>query len=414
MRDRGFGFLNTIEPMLSQFKSSKLLIKNSKLKWMLMAGILVLLGGSIGFVRHAVLSAPTKTSNPAPLNSPRITTINALGRLEPQGEVINVSAASQSMGGSQVIELRVKEGDRVQAGQILAVLDSRDRLQASLQEAEQQVQVARSRLADIQAGAKRGEVTAAQAEIRNLAAQRSGELKTQQAAIARLRAELQSAETELQRNQTLATAGAIAASALDSRKLAVQTAQARLNEAMTASDRTQQTLTAQIQKAKAVLAQTVEVRPTDVNIAQAEVNRAIAATNRIQTELNQSYVRAPKAGRVLKIQTQAGELVSNNGIIELGTTDQMVAIAEIFESDIGNVQNGQTAIITSSSNVFPGQLRGTVQQIGAQIGKKDILNNDPTAATDARVIEVKIQLDQPASRKVANLINLQVNVELQP
>jgi HlyD family secretion protein len=400
--------------MLTQLKSSKFLIKNPKLKWMLMAGILGLLGGSIVFVRHALLSAPTKTSNPAPLSSPRITTINALGRLEPQGEVINVSAASQSMGGSQVIELRVKEGDLVQAGQILAVLDSRDRLQASLQEAQQQVQVAKSRLADVKAGAKQGEIRAAQAEIENLAAQQFGELKTQQAAIARLSAELQSAETELQRNQTLAAAGAIAASTLDSRKLAVQTAQARLNEAITASDRTQQTLTAQIQKAKAMLAQTLEVRPTDINTAQAEVNRAIAATNRIQTELNQSYVRAPKAGRVLKIQTQAGELISTNGIIELATTDQMVAIAEVYESDISNVQNGQTAIITSSSNVFPEQLQGTVQQIGAQIAKKDVLNNDPTAATDARVIEVKIQLDQTASKKVANLINLQVNVELQP
>jgi len=36
------------------------------------------------------------------------------------------------------------------------------------------------------------------------------------------------------------------------------------------------------------------------------------------------------------------------------------------------------------------------------------------AATDARVIEVKIQLDPAASKQVANLINLQVNVELQP
>ena len=68
----------------------------------------------------------------------------------------------------------------------------------------------------------------------------------------------------------------------------------------------------------------------------------------------------------------------------------------------------------SPSNVFPNQLRGTVQQLGSQIAKKDILNSDPMAATDARVIEVKIQLDPAASKQVANLINLQVNVELQP
>jgi len=234
----------------------------------------------------------------------------------------------------------------VQTGQILAVLDSRDRLQASLLEAQQQVQVARSRLQDIRAGAKRGEITAAQAEIQNLEAQLAGELKTQQATIARLEAELQNAEIELQRNQLLSQEGAISTSTLDSRELAVKTAQERLNEAIAASNRTQRTLTAQIQKARATLSQTAEVRPTDIRTAQAEVDRAIAAANLIQVELNQSYVRAPKAGRVLKINTQAGEIVSSNGIVELAATDQMIAIAEIYESDINRVQQGQTAIVT--------------------------------------------------------------------
>jgi HlyD family secretion protein len=50
--------------------------------------------------------------------------VTALGRLEPMGEVIRLAASSQ---GSRVVELRVKQGDRVQVGQIIAVLDSRDR-----------------------------------------------------------------------------------------------------------------------------------------------------------------------------------------------------------------------------------------------------------------------------------------------
>ncbi|AFY60282.1 ABC exporter membrane fusion protein, DevB family [Synechococcus sp. PCC 6312] len=352
---------------------------------------------------------------PAPISPPpTLPTVNALGRLEPEGEVIKVSAPSQFMGGSQVMELRVKEGDVVQAGQILAVLDSRDRLQSSLLEAQKQVQVYRSRLEDVKAGAKRGEITAAQAEIQNLEAQLSGEVETQQATIDRLQAELENAEKELQRNQILFEEGAIAASVLDTRKLAVITAQKRLKEATSISNRTQGTLTAQIQKAKAILSQTAEVQSTEISIAKAEVDRAIAAVKRIQTELNQSYVRAPKSGRILKIQTYEGEITSSDGIVELAATDQMIVIAEVYESDIKKVQKGQTAIITSPSNVFSNKILGIVQQIGSQIAKKDILNSDPTAATDARVIEVKIQLDREVSKKVANLINLQVDVELQP
>ena len=57
-------------------------------------------------------------------------------------------------------------------------------------------------------------------------------------------------------------------------------------------------------------------------------------------------------------------------------------------------------------------LKGKVKLIGSQIAKKDILDTDPTTATDARVIEIKIQLDEASSKKVANLINLQVNVEI--
>jgi HlyD family secretion protein len=46
------------------------------------------------------------------------------------------------------------------------------------------------------------------------------------------------------------------------------------------------------------------------------------------------------------------------------------------------------------------------------VAKKDVLDSDPTAATDARVIEAKIRLDAASSQQVANLTNLQVNVEI--
>ena len=48
----------------------------------------------------------------------------------------------------------------------------------------------------------------------------------------------------------------------------------------------------------------------------------------------------------------------------------------------------------------------------ARAAEKDILSNDPVAATDARVVEVDIVLD--ASAPVAMLTNLTVEVEIQP
>jgi hypothetical protein len=57
-------------------------------------------------------------------------------------------------------------------------------------------------------------------------------------------------------------------------------------------------------------------------------------------------------------------------------------------------------------------MTGIVAQIGQKIDKNDVLNTDPAADTDARVVEVKIRLDD--SKRVEGLTNLQVKVEIDP
>jgi len=59
-----------------------------------------------------------------------------------------------------VRELRVKEGDRVRAGQPLAILDGNDQLQAALDQCRARLAVARSRLAQVKAGAKNADLEA--------------------------------------------------------------------------------------------------------------------------------------------------------------------------------------------------------------------------------------------------------------
>src|SRR5439155_7660559 len=127
-----------------------------------------------------------------------------------------------------------------------------------------------------------------------------------------------------------------------------------------------------------------------------------------QAALDRASVRAPVAGQILRIHARSGERVGPNGIVELGQTDQMQAVAEVYETDIGQVRLGQRAVVTSSA--FPEELQGTVQQIGLQVGQLDLLSTDPTAITDARVVEVKIRLDDAG--RVAGLTNLRVEVRI--
>jgi HlyD family secretion protein len=390
----------------------------------------------------------TKNSSPSAANTnSSVDSIAALGYLEPQGEVIYLSAPA-SVENARVGQLLVKLGDRVKVGQTIAILDSRERLQAALQIAQQQVAVAQARLAQVKAGAKQGEILAQDANfqqtkaeligqiqtqkaaIAHLKAELDGEHNTQAATIAKLKAELGNAHTDCQRYQALYRSGAVAEQSRDSFCLKAETnqqllqeAQANLKRIVTSRgeqireaqanlQRTIATQHKQIEQAQATLDATAEVRLVDIQVASAELQQARADVQKAKADLASAYVQAPKSGRVLKIHTWAGEIVGTQGIIELGRIAQMYVRAEVYETDITRVRVGQRATIKGDRGI--GDLQGTVDEIGLQIGKKNVLGNDPIAETDARVVEVKIRLDLEDSKRVASLTNMQVHVVINP
>ena len=370
---------------------------------------------AIGLPLHIFLnSQPTDQSQNAsviPADRPTASeTVIALGRIEPKDKVITLSGSS-SLQFARVGQILVKEGERVQRGQVIAVLDNLNQLQAALEQAKQNVKVAQAQLDQVKAGeAKRGEIAAQEARIANLEAQFQGEIATHKAKTARLEAELKNAQTENSRFEQLYTEGATSASEFDSKQLTVATLQEQLNEVQATLSRILSTFPKQIWEAQATLDQLKEVRPVDVQVAQAELEKAMAAVLKAEADLELVYVRAPVDGQILKIHTLAGESISGKGIVDLAQTEQMYAVAEVYETEIGQIRIGQRATVFSSA--LNGQLKGTVEQIGLQIGKKDVFNSDPSLDIDARIVEVKIRLDSEDSQRAASLINLQVEVKI--
>jgi len=343
---------------------------------------------------------------PTPIVSvPQAQVVTALGRLEPYQEVIQLSAPVSSEG-SRVDELLVKQGDKVSKGQVVAILDSRDRLLTALEQAQQQVKVAQTRLAQVKAGAKTGEINAQTSTISRIEVEKQEETKAQRATIARIEAEVSNAQLEYQRYQKLYQEGAISTSERDSKQLTLQTVQQQLSEAQANLNRITRGRQEQVDEAKATLDRIAEVRPVDVAAAQAEVDSAIVAVKQAQANLDLAYVRSPRDGQIINIHTWSGEIVGNDGIVDIGQTDQMYVVAEVYESDIQKVRLGQRVTITSSA--FPEELQGKVEEIGLEIGKKDVLDTDPTANIDSRVVEVKVRLNPEASQQVSGLTNLQV------
>ncbi|MBD2502548.1 ABC exporter membrane fusion protein [Anabaena azotica] len=378
-------------------------------QWRIVGIVALVLASAAGSL-YVLAQNPGKEITPKVIdNRPAIKAITALGRIEPQGEVVQVSV-SQTAGSNRVAELLVKNGDRINKGQIIAILDNRDTRLAALNRAKQQVAVAQAQLAQVKAGAKQGEIAAQQAIIAELEAELRQEVAARVATVRRLEAEVRNATIEYQRYQSLQADGAVSTSIRDSKKLTLETAEESLREALANRSQTSETLKERLRQAKATLNRIAEVRPTDVQAAQAQVDSAKAAVQEAQANLNLAYVRSPKAGQILKTHTLAGEIVGDKGIVEIGQTNQMYVVAEVYEVDINRVKVGQSAAITQLN--LPGELSGTVEQIDLLIAKKDVLNTDPAADIDARVVEVKIRLNAESSQRVTGLTNSKVKVAI--
>lgn len=352
-----------------------------------------------------------KTVAVAISDAPAIQAITALGRLEPKGEVIQLAANPP---GSRIAELRVKLGDRVRKGQIIAVLDTHDRALAALTQAQKRVGIAQAKLAQVQAGAKRGEISAQQATIDRTEVQLREDVAAKDAAIAKLEAEVKNAELEFQRYEFLEKQGAISTSLKDGKRLTLDVSRQQLAEAKANRRQAAETIAKQVKEAEATLDRIAEVRPVDVEAAQAEVQSAISAVQQAQAELDLTVVRAPRDGQILKVHTWEGEIIdSKNGIVSIGQTDVMYAVAEVYETDLPKIRVGQAATMTSvSGGKLARSLKGKVDEIGLEVAKKDVLNTDPAASIDARVVEVKVRLDPEDSQSVAGLTNMKLQIAI--
>ena len=381
-------------------------------RWRIILATLITLGAGLAFssmfwrLSSQVNSSPVDSGKTAP----KRVAVTALGRVEPEGEVIRLSTPS-SLSGVRVEKLLVKEGDKVKAGKIIALLENYARSRAALQQTIDKVRIAQAKLAQVKAGAKQGDINAQRATVTRLQAQLQGDIASQQATIARLEAELANARTENNRYQSLYKAGAVSASVADSKRLELQTAQKLLQEAKAKLKRTQNTVRDEIEEARARLDSVKKVRAVDVQLAQAELKSAETAVQEAKAQYDLTYLSSPIDGRILKVHAKTGEVNSQKGVVEIGKTSQMYVEAEVYQTDINQVNKGQQVIITSAA--FPKQIKGTLTEIGLQVDRQNILSVNPETETDRRIIPVKVRINDPKDNEtLSGLTNLQVDVAI--
>ncbi len=297
--------------------------------------------------------------------------VSALGRLAPIGEVIKIAPVSGADGG-RIDQLLVHVGDWVHAGQVVAILDPYLRREAAVLQAQAQVGVAQAKLAQVRAGPKPEEVQA------------------KEALISRSEAEVRAAERDLGRSSTLLKRAAGSRQDFDDQTLKYEQARDSVDQA------------------RADLAALKAIRPADIKVAEAELVQAEAGLALARADLEAAEVRSPIKGQVLRIHVWPGERVADQGIVEIGNTEIMHAVAEVYEQDIGKVSIGQKAKVRIPT--LESDLTGEVVRKDLVVSRKVVFSNDPVADIDARVVEVRIQLNAEDSRKVAGLSNARAEV----
>jgi HlyD family secretion protein len=339
-------------------------------------------------------------------------TLTALGRLEPESEIVDVGGPPGSVIKSLVVK---KEGDLLgPEKECMAYLDSHDEMEAARNHAKAVLAEARKRL---KAETEFGEAAVAEAKLGIELVEKVALLgiDAQKAEVRRCKAELEKVKADQRRDDKLFREGALTKDKYDIVVLGVRQAeeQAASNEAKLAQMTADREIQIKLARAKLRSAEAGLSRAQLMTQVEALEQSLALAEERLQRTI--IYTPPPRVDRgkelrwkVLQILTRAGETVSQKPIFKIGTTQVMFAVAEVYETDVRYVKPGQKATIKSKAFKDDLELTGQVEQIKELVHKNDVFHIDPTADADARVVEVRIRLDNSAL--AARYNNLQVDV----
>jgi len=280
---------------------------------------------------------------------------------------------------AQLTKVLVKEGDKVEANQLLAVL-SPDELRADQTFAAQSEQGLGDQVSVSEASLRYQEQQTAE-QIKQAEANLAATVAQQQEAAANL----DIAKLSLTRADAMLKAGAISSQDLD---------QARTNSAV-ASARVDAT-TKQAESARAALAlarsaaEQIAMRRGGLAAAQRGKAAARAQTTKADVRLSYSEIRAPIAGIVDVAAARAGEIVNpGQPIVTLINPDDLWVRADVEESYIERIKLGDSLTVRLPSG---DERRGAVFFRGADAGfatQRDVSRTK----RDIKTFEIRIRLD---------------------
>jgi len=348
-------------------------------KWTIRIGVLAVLVLIVAFFIWRSKRA-TQVTTVQPKLVPITESVASSGRVTGTTETF-VGAQAQGVVGN----LYVKEGDRVKAGQTLAVLKN-EVAEAQVSQAEQAVQTARAQLTQTSRGPLPSELEAARAQTsqaesqvtqqRAAITQAQKTVVQQQSQLRQLQAEQDLKSKQYARARTLAGQGVVPKAELDQAQTDLRVAQERVaaqRQAIETAQANVRQARASLQSAKAnalaqqARARTVEVgaRPEDIQVARRRLGEADKALEVARRQAANSLVTAPFAGLVPEITAQLGQSVGAQGVLKLVSGELEINV-DVDETNLADLKLGQSAVV-SSSTFTNSTFEGSVTRLGPAV-----------------------------------------------
>lgn len=267
--------------------------------WMAVVIVLVLALCTWGVQRWRGPQVPAVQVQAQPL----VRTLQFSARVE---TLSRVGVGSTVVG--RVAQVHVREGDVVQAQQLLVQLE-----QAELLAALQQSQAS---------------LAQAQAQLTNL---RTNSRIGNQAQVLQAQASVTQAQADWQRNEKLVQQGFLSRATLDEKRKALDVAQA------------------QWQAAQAQAAASAD-GGAELKGAEAQVLQAQAAVQTAQAKLAQTRITAPSPGKVLLRTVEPGQIVQpGTALLQLALEGPTQIVAQVDERFLDQLREGQTAQVVADA-----------------------------------------------------------------
>lgn len=241
----------------------------------------------------------------------------------------------------RISEMPVEEGSKVEAGTVLARLDTRP-LTDALNVAEAQIGVASAELDKRVTGNRPQDIAQAAAQV------------------AAAKASLAKASEDYQRRSGLVKTGAVSQAVYDASRAEFLSAQAQLRAAE-----------------QALSLQRAGARREDIDSARAQRASAVAQRDKARTDLADATITAPSAGTILTRAREPGAIVQAGEAVFTLTIDRPMRVrAYVPEPDLGRISPGMKVLVTTDGN--PKSYQGTIGHISptAEFTPKSVQTED--------------------------------------